>query len=118
MPLDGTELSDAAKAVILLDMVEVKFQGGKRWGRMNYVYRKRWCILGALKDASSGSCISSHTTIAYLLRAIDPRWKFAEEYPRIWHDAVATFNDVTARNYGDIKKLLKLARYYAVADWK
>jgi hypothetical protein len=116
MPFDGTDLSESAKAIMLLDRIEAYFVGGKHWVRRHYRYGKRRCMLGALRDAAAESGVSHGPAVFYLLLAINPRWKHARSDALLWVDAVSAFNDVRANSYRDITKLLKLARYYAERD--
>jgi hypothetical protein len=111
MPFDGTHLNDAAEAIIVLDMMKAMFRGGKRWVRRHCEYHKRRCMLRALDEAVRTSGLSDELATFYLVRAIDP--KVAKEDSLFWRNAIAEFNDATAWNYGDIRKILKLARYYA-----
>lgn len=116
MPFDGTVISQAAEAITLLDRVKSYFQRGKYWMRGQLRQGKRRCILGALEDAAIASRIHSGSTVYYLLCAINPHWKHAKDQPSPWLKVIMDFNDEKAQSYGDVRKLLCLARHYAEQD--
>jgi hypothetical protein len=116
MPFDGTELSEAAAAIILLDRMEAYFKSSRYWVRGQMRRGNRRCILGALEDAAVASRIHSGSTVYYLLCALSPHWRSPTDMPAPWSQMIMEFNDHTAGNYRDIKRLLSLARHYAERD--
>jgi hypothetical protein len=116
MPFDGTVISEAAEAIILLDRMQSYFQSSRYWTRGQMRQGKRRCILGALEDAATALRIHSGPTVYYLLCALDPHWKSLRDMELPWSRLIMEFNDHTARNHRDIRRLLSLARYYAERD--
>jgi hypothetical protein len=114
MPFDGIDLSEAAKALMLLEMAEAYFQGGKYWIKGRYRHDDRRCIIGALDDAVEITGFPKLGAWHYLLRAIDPRYaSILRSEPLFWRGRITRFNDTEVTSYRAIRKAFTLARHYA-----
>ena len=101
----GGRMSDPAKALQMLDLMEKFFDGGRRWtkGMMSDIRGNR-CLLGAMEHIRATAKIDGDGTEFYFKQALPSK------YP-----VIPAFND-TAKSYAPIAKLIGQARALAQKD--
>ena len=123
MPFDGTSKPSvepsASQSTVVLNMIEIFFDGGARWARRTYCTDDgKRCLLGALEYVRCETGHRDDRAVQYLARAINLR-QLAKRLPPLGDTNTVTiigFNDSFGRSFADIAAVLSDAKQLSVVE--
>jgi hypothetical protein len=108
LPFDGTHFSQPTAASVIDKMMDLLGPNGERWIQGSRRAGNKFCLEGAIFEASFKLSTESYPTVKLIIQSINYFHGFRGRAP------ISSFNDHQNRRFSDVRAMLAFARHEAM----